>query len=63
MSKFCNHFFSTHSHIKGLQCISCGIEVPDTTYQLSGDYKKDVESLIDTIEMLKRERNVQQTTT
>ena len=55
MTSNCNHFWTTHSHAKGLFCISCGIDKPDYPYQLSGDYKKDVESLIRTIEMLKNE--------
>lgn len=55
MANNCNHFWTTHSHAKGLFCISCGIDKPEYPYQLSGDYKKDVSSLIATIEMLKQE--------
>lgn len=55
MANNCNHFWVTHSHAKGLFCVSCGIDKPEYPYQLTGDYKTDVESLMRTIEVLKKE--------
>lgn len=47
-----NHFWVTHSHAKGLFCVSCGIDKPEHPYGLIGDYDYDTDLLIRTIENL-----------